>query len=189
MSPSPVLSAKQFANRKFDFPEGGRWTELQAGEIVTLSPPDELHGNVVLNFTKALAEHAQQAQDGYACFELGLIVSHNPDTVCCPAIRYFQYAERFAESDNLVTKTVPALVVEIASTNDRRRNMSARVENYLNWGVGHVWLADTDHQEMHLFQSGVSTIKLGSEEVLHGGTVLSQFRSRVEDLFAKPAWY
>ena len=189
MSPSALLSAEQFADRKFDFPEGGRWTELHAGEVVTLSPPDELHGNVVLNFTKALATHAQQVQDGYACFELGLIVARAPDTVYCPAISYFQSGERFAELENLVTETLPALVVEIASSNDRRRNMAARIENYLNWGVSHVWLVDTDSQEIHLFQPGISPIKLSSDEVLHGGTVLSQFRSRVEDLFAKPAWY
>lgn len=189
MSPSALLSAEQFADRKFDFPEGGRWTELHAGEVVTLSPPDELHGNVVLNFTKALATHAQQVQDGYACFELGLIVARAPDTVCCPAISYFQSGERFAELENLVTETLPALVVEIASSNDRRRNMAARIENYLNWGVSHVWLVDTDSQEIYLFQPGISPIKLSSDEVLHGGTVLSQFRSRVEDLFAKPAWY
>ena len=82
-----------------------------------------------------------------------------------------------------------SLVVEIASTNDRRRNMATRIENYLNWGIGHVWLVDTDCQEIHLFQPGISPIQLSSDEVLHGGTVLSQFRSRVEDLFAKPAWY
>lgn len=189
MCPSALLSAEQFADRKFDFPEGGRWTELHAGEVVTLSPPDELHGNVVLNFTKALATHAQQVQDGYACFELGLIVARAPDTVCCPAISYFQSGERFAELENLVTETLPALVVEIASSNDRRRNMAARIENYLNWGVSHVWLVDTDSQEIHLFQPGISPIILSRDEVLHGGTVLSQFRSRVEDLFAKPAWY
>lgn len=189
MSTPSIWSAEQFADNKFELPEGGRWTELCAGEVVTLSPPDEGHGNVVLNFSKALAEHAQKAEDGYACFELGLIVARNPDTVFCPAVSYFRTGERFAELENLVTETVPELVVEIASTNDRRRNISARIAAYLNWGVGHVWLADTQRQEIHIFQPGVSPIRLRGREVLHGGMVLKEFRSHVDDLFAAPAWY
>jgi len=189
MNDNSLLTAEQFADRKFYYPDGGRWTELSAGQVVTLSPPDEVHGNVVLNFSKALAEHAQKAQDGYACFELGLIVARQPDTVYCPAVSYFQKGERFAESDNIVTEAVPELVVEIASTNDRRRNMSERITQYLTWGVAEVWLADTERQEMHIFQPGVSGQQISSGETLHGGMVLSEFHSRVEDLFAAPQWY
>ncbi len=189
MSGPTLLSAEEFADRKFELPEGGRWTELCAGEIVTLSPPDELHGNVVLNLSKVLAEHAQKAQDGYACFELGLIVARNPDTVRCPSVSYFQSGERFAESDKLVTETIPTLVVEIASTNDRRRHVDERVTSYLNWGVGQVWLADTDLREIHIFQSDAHRQRLSSGDTLHGGKVLSEFRSKVEDLFATPSWY
>ncbi len=189
MTDPSLLTAEQFADRKFDFPDGGRWTELRAGEVVTLTPPDDLHGNVVLNFTKALAEHAQQAQDGYACFELGLIVARAPDTVNCPAISYFQKGERFSELDNLVTDDVPALVVEIASTNDRRRNMADRVNTYLKWGVRQVWLVDTDVREIHIFEAEGTSRRLRGAQTLKGDPVLSQFRSTVDDLFAAPRWY
>ena len=154
MNASSPLTAEQFAERKYDFPEGGRWTELVAGEVSRFRRPDDLHGNVVLNFTKALAEHAQKAQDGYACFELGLIVARNPDTVLCPPVSYFQTGQLFAELENLVTQSVPALVVEIASSNDRRRMMVDRINAYLSLGVTQVWLADTEGREMHIFQTG-----------------------------------
>lgn len=189
MNASSLLSAEQFADRKFYYPDGGRWTELRGGEIVTLSPPDEWHGNVVLNFTKALAEHAQKAQDGYACFELGLIVERNPDTVQCPAVSYFQQGERFAELDNLITTEVPTLVIEIASTNDRRRHMAERINAYLNWGIQEVWLVDTDRRDIHIFGPTGAKRQLGCSDVLEGDTVLSEFRSRVDDLFAAPQWY
>ncbi len=41
-----LVTAEEFANTKYDLPEGGRWTELFAGRILTLQPPDEVHGNI-----------------------------------------------------------------------------------------------------------------------------------------------
>lgn len=189
MNSPETLTAEQFAEQKYDFPEGGRWTELNRGKVSTLSPPDELHGNVVLNLSKTLAEHAQTAEEGYACFELGLIVARNPDTVRCPAVSYFQEGERFAEMDKLVTETIPVFVVEIASTNDRRRDMADRVTSYLEWGVGQVWLIDTQLREVHICRPEKSRTRLQGFQMLFGAPVLSTFKIRVEDLFAPPPWY
>src|SRR5215475_8829898 len=104
MEPAPRINAEQFDEQRFELPEGGRWTELVEGEIVALSPPDDAHGNIVRNLSKSLAIHAQQSQSGYACFELGLIVGRNPDTVRFPAACYFTQGERFSESDKFVTE-------------------------------------------------------------------------------------
>lgn len=189
MNPSSPLTAEEFAESKYDFPEGGRWTELERGELVTLSPPDDVHGNVVLNLTKALAEHAQTARDGYACFELGLVIARDPDTIRCPAVSYFQEGELFSEMDKLITETVPALVVEIASSNDRRQNMADRVTAYREWGVRQVWLIDTHLREVHLCGQGQSRVQLRSHEKLLGRPILSDFQCRVGDLFEAPEWY
>src|SRR5690242_16829515 len=114
MTRTVELDAEQFAEQKYDLPEGGRWTELVSGKVVVLSPPDDAHGNIVRNLSKSLADYAHQSQLGYACFELGLIVSRCPDTVRCPAACYFTSGERFAEADKAVTDACPAVVVEIA---------------------------------------------------------------------------
>src|SRR5689334_6584422 len=98
-----LLTAEEFAHSKYDLPDGGRWTELVEGQVKAYSAVDDIHGNVVRNLSAALANHAQQTQQGYAGFELGLIVSRGPDTVRCPAISYFVDGERFAELDKIVT--------------------------------------------------------------------------------------
>ena len=81
-----VMTAEEFIEQRFEFPEAGQWSELEAGQVVHLQPPDVDHGTVVLNLSKALAEFAQSTARGYACFDLGLQLRTNPDTVRFPAI-------------------------------------------------------------------------------------------------------
>jgi Uma2 family endonuclease len=189
MNDNRILTAERFAETKFDLPEGGRWVELVAGEVVHLHPPDDAHGTTVLNLSKALAEFAQESQVGYACFELGLIVTRDPDTVRCPAVSYFLEGERFAMADATVTDARPALVVEIASTNDRRRDMRYRVEQYMRWGVDAIWVADPTERQVHVSQKNRPTQRLAGHETLLGHPVLSGFSIQVGDLFAEPDWW
>ena len=184
-----LLTGEQFVERKLDLPEGGRWHELVAGKVVQLQPPDVAHGTTLLNFSKALADYLQRQPDGYACFELGLIVGRDPDTVRCPAVSFFVEGDKFAESDKTVTDSRPALVVEIASTNDRRRTMRQRVDEYLAWGVQLVWVADPNEKQFHIFQPGRPGKKLGEDQSLLGQPVINGFEIRVGDLFLEPEWW
>ncbi len=120
-----LLTAEEFAAREGEDDFETRWSELVGGRIVSLEPPAPEHGAIVFNFAKAIAKYLQQAQDekGYAGFETGLVVARNPDTVRRPPVSFFVTGERFAELDSRLTETRPALIVEVASTNDRRRAM------------------------------------------------------------------
>lgn len=89
------LTAEEFLDRIHELPDGGRWTELCQGEIHTLEPPDDVHGNVVYHLSQAIAHSINYQKEtsgtisGYACFEQGLIVSRNPDTVQFPSVSFF----------------------------------------------------------------------------------------------------
>jgi Uma2 family endonuclease len=181
------LTAEQFA--ACENPDEFRWTELVAGKILRLEPPDALHGRIVLNISKSIASYSHEkgdSHDGYACFELGLIVARNPDTVRCPAISYFSGGQRFAEVDKIITDSHPALVVEVASSADRRRHAAARVEGYLRWGVGFIWLADPIDRQIHVYEAGRPGRRLGARQALEGGNVLPGFRMFVSDVFSQP---
>jgi Uma2 family endonuclease len=147
-----------------------------------------LHGAVVLNFSKALAAYLQQAPDeqGYAGFEIGLIVARSPDTVRRPAVSFFVGGERFAELDRAVTETRPALVIEIGSTNDRRHAMRERVESYLNWGVRTVWVVDTLEKAVHRIQQGSQPRIFSGDQSLPGAPVFADFKVAVSSLFTMP---
>ena len=193
------LTAEYFAEKKFDHPEGGRWSELISGEVVTLEPPPDAHGVAVLNISKALARYLELNPEGYACFELGLIVERSPDCVYCPAISYFVGGTRFAEMDNVVSQSCPALVVEVASTRDRSRFMPYRVEQYFRMGASVVWVADPQQKRVSVSLPEQEPLVLGAGDVIRSGDhwwrtrpsspFLEEFELAVEQIFLDPDWY
>jgi Uma2 family endonuclease len=185
---SEHMTAEQFVAGRDELPDGGRWTELVAGRPVIFSPPTIEHGTAILNLSKALAEYSTKGQGGYACFELGLAIARNPDTVHFPAICFFPTGAMFAEAEKVITEVRPALVVEVASTNDRRRGLDQRVTNWLNWGVRLVWVLDPHARQVHVFEKGRAGQRLADHQSLLGGSVLLGFKIGVGELFKEPGW-
>lgn len=182
-----LLSLEQFEERLLD---GERWVELIDGHVLSLNPPDDAHGDVVRNLAQALAAYLKRSTDLYACFEMPLIVRQEPPTVRCPAVSCFQFQEggRFAETDKVITDTVPVLVIEVASSNERRQGMSERIRSYQQRGVTAVWVVDTVSQQVHIFHGQNDPRMLKEPQVLLGHPVLTGFSMPVGDLFRQPDW-
>ena len=191
-SDKTLITAEEFAERLPDLPDGGRWMELEAGEVASLDAPDVSHGTIVLNLTKSLGAYlAARRGDpvGYACFDLGLIVARRPDTVRRPAISFFTEKELFAESDHVVTETVPGLVIETATTKRSRRGIKTRLREYHRFGVEHVWVADPADRVVHTAsRSGISAVVSDSER-LSCEALLPGFSVSVAEVFAEPKWW
>ncbi len=182
---SPLLTAAQFEER---MAEGDRWIELLAGRLVRLNPPDEMHGDVVRNLSRPLAHFLKSSPDICACFELPLVLSRAAATIRCPAVSCFQSGDRFSETDKLVTDTRPALVIEVASTNDRRDGMSERVKDYLAAGVRGVWVIDPVTKHVHQFHPPTPGLMIKEGQMLDGAPILAGFQLPVSDLFQQPKW-
>lgn len=189
MSIPEIHTAAEYGEYKLDLPEGGRWTELVAGQVVTLQPPDDQHGNVVRNVMLAFSKFAHQTQRGYACFDIGLITHRLPDTVRCPPACYFLEGAPFAEMDNLIAHSKPAVVVEIASTNDRRRQMEQCVHEYMAIAIPLVWVIDPDVKQVHAFQPHRPVNRFSENQTLNGSSVLDGFEYPIGELFALPEWW
>ncbi len=181
------MTLDQFEEKLMD---GDRWVELVEGRFVRLSPPDDLHGDVVRNLSRSLAAFLKKSTDTYACFELPLIVRREPPIVRCPAISCFRFQlqGRFGETDKLFTDTCPSLVIEIASTNERRDAMAERVRAYLEWGVSGVWVVDPTTRHVHQFHGQSTGQMLKEPQVLLGHPVLPGFAIPVSELFRLPDW-
>ncbi|QDU35923.1 hypothetical protein Mal4_02050 [Maioricimonas rarisocia] len=184
-----TMTAEQFIEQRFDMPESGQWAELVEGVPVFFEPPDLDHGNAILNLSKAVAAYVQPSVPGYACFDLGLLMERAPDTIRFPAMCWFTTGQRFEESDKDLTETVPTLVVDMASTPDRRRHTSQRTRHFLQWGVETVWVIDSAEETVTVFESDDAPREYGSEDRLPGGPVLQGFDLTVSDLFVQPAWW
>ncbi len=182
-----AMTVEQFLDQRGEMPEGGQWAELHAGVPVFLEPPDVDHGTVVLNLSKALATYFHQVDAGYACFDLGLHVARQPDTVYFPAVSLFLTGLRFAESDNAVTETVPALAIEILSTPDRKQGLELRLAQLLHWGVPTVWTIDLKSKTVQIWDRKGERL-LRSDEIIETVPALPGFRVPVIELFTVPEW-
>ena len=186
-TPENRLTIAQFEEKLMD---GDRWVELIEGRFVRLSPPDDAHGDVVRNLSRALAAYMKRSDDTYACFELPLIIKREPPTVRSPAVCCFRFQGegRFAETDKLMTDSCPILVIEVASTSERREAMSDRVQAYLAWGVAAVWVIDPVTLHVHQFRGRNSSDMLKEPQVLLGHAELPGFAMPIGDLFRQPEW-
>ena len=189
MSESQSYTAEQFLEARLELPEGGRWTELDQGKIRTLEPLDIEHGTIVLNISKVLSVFFHKANQGYACFDLGLIVHRDPDTVRFPAISIFKTGERFEETDKAISERKPAAIIEVASTSLRRQLMESHVTDYVNWGVELIWVIDPEAREVLEYRPGQTCQVLNVDGKIIGGEVLPEFSMKVIDLFAEPDWW
>jgi len=190
--PRQSLTADEFAEIRPDLPEGGRWHELHKGKPVLLEAPDDAHGTTVLNISRALGIWFQQNRDrprGYACYGPGLVAGQNPDTVFLPSLMYFDEGPVFGQSDLPLATLVPKLVVDVASTNDRRRLMRERTIAYLKLGVEVVWVPDPFKMEVQVVRRTGPTLALGKRQSLDCPELLPKFSMPVADVFAQPKWW
>jgi len=189
MSDVELYTIEQFLEARIELPDAGRWTELDKGQIINLDAPDIDHGTIVLNLSKVLSRYLHEVDHGYACFELGLIVSRNPDTVRFPAVSIFNSGKRFEETDNAIAQRKPDAVIEIASTKPRRQQMTEHVNEFINWGVELIWVIDPHVQEVleYRLASGSQVIDINGK--MTGGETLPEFVMSVQDLFAEPDWW
>jgi Uma2 family endonuclease len=186
------ITAAEFTAKKHELPEAGRWHELHEGKIVLMQAPDDPHGTTVLNLSRALAEWFRSRTDenvGYACHEIGVKVSTDPDTVYCPAIAYFDSGPPFGESDKTIADQVPRLVVDVASTNDRRQEMRTRSLGFMKLGIETIWIPDPYKKEIQVISKKAHTLALGDWQTLEGSTTLPHFQIKVADVFAQPSWW
>jgi len=184
-----MMTASEFAAQRHELPDGGRWTELVAGETKNLHPPDDKHGDVVLNLSKAVARSLRPSDTVHASFEAGILTARDPDTVRFPAMSVFSAGVRFAGIDDVYITDVPALVVEVVSTNDRRTSIAERVYEYHRLGVRVVWVADPVGRAVTALRRDAPPVTYREEERLSDFTILPRFEIRTSDLFAVPDWW
>lgn len=184
-SPESPMTLDQYEQLLAD---GERWIELAEGRLIRLEPPDEAHGDVIRNLARPLAVYLKARQEISAVFELPLVLSRDPALVRCPAVSCFSGGDRFAETDRLMSETRPQLVIDVASTNDRREGSAERVKSYLSAGIPAVWVIDPVTRHVHQFHPPARGLMLKETQVLDGGPALPGFSLTVGDLFQRPKW-
>ena len=159
--------------------------ELIMGVLYETMATGGEHGEIAANLTIALGVFVKPRRLGrLATSDSGVLLERNPDTVREPDIAFFS-TETLPQDVRVrgYYDRPPDLIVEIASPNDSRREVNAKVQMWLSYGVRLVWAVypATRTVESHP-QRGAPTL-LTDIDTLDGGEVLPGFTCKLSDIF------
>ena len=183
-----------FCNR----PENaGRAFELVAGNVIELmSRPRKLHGVVMRKIAGLFDRFCNLTGRGEAtCGDAGVLVARDPDTVRGPDVAFFEEETPLEELlEDAATPgyddTIPKLVVEILSGDDRHGDVARKIFEYLEAGVAAVWVVDPPGRQLTVHRPGRRPEVLDADAPLPAGDVgegFDELNARVADLFPRPA--
>lgn len=159
--------------------------ELIDGEIVDVSPVNDLHMTIMELLVDLLRDHVRSRDLGLVRPDgLGYVLRRDPDTVRAPDVSFVAWesvpegppSARFWEGP-------PTLAVEIVSPHDRAGEIHRKVQDYLEAGARQVWVLWPEQASISVYSPDADTREVGADSILNGGDVLPGFSVRVGDLF------
>jgi len=107
---------------------------------------------------------------GYGCLSVSLKLAG--DLFRTPDFATFEQ-----RPEKELPESPPLLIVEIASPDDRLRDVEQKLEEYRTWGVAHVWFVEPEMKKLYTYDRGLTNV---------ARLELPQFNLTItaEDLFA-----
>lgn len=159
--------------------------EIVHDEIVTLSPASPEHEELIVQISSALAAFVYAHGLGSVLGSNALYVmpssgsGRSPD---CSFIRQEKKPVRRLAGSRIRMLTVPDLVVEVPSPDDSAPALRRKVDEYLESGVGAVWVVRTDRTAT-LYSSDGTARDVGPNGLLSDSNVLPGFACPMSRLF------
>lgn len=116
--------------------------------------------------------------------EAGFMLATNPDTVYGPDVSFVR-RERIpaAGLPEGFWPGAPDLAVEIRSPQDRRRDVTRKVDAYLAGGTLLVWVVEPQKEHITAYRRLSAPTTLGLDDTLDAGDVVPGFRCAVRQIF------
>jgi Uma2 family endonuclease len=166
-------------------PSGDVDYELDQGRLIVMVPPGELHGSVQALIAAELVNQGQRKRYGRAYSEVGIVLSHNPDTVLGADLAFIGKSKLpVRKSREGYLETIPDLVVEIRSKNDARAELERKAGEYLAAGVGIVLLVDPDAKTIADHRAGAEPRVYVASETLALDELIPGFRLNLAECFS-----
>ncbi len=163
--------------------EGHRY-ELLSGELKAMSPINMSHGNVTALLSYYVTSFTLEGDLG-ECFvgELGVTITQNPDTVLAAYMAFYLKARLPKPYTTGFTIVIPDIVLETRSPGDSKREVTDKVNLWLEAGVKLVWTADPKARTLTVYCLNSIPLTLGGDELLDGEDILPGFSLPVSKLF------
>jgi Uma2 family endonuclease len=177
----PPITAEEFAKMP-DPPDGSR-LELVRGEVVVMPPPKGKHGIACSRVNRFLGNHVEPNKLGWVTSnDTGVVLERKPDTVRGPDVAFWSITRQPEQPEGYFL-IPPDLAVEVQSPDDRRKDLRAKIKEYLFYSVPMIWLIDPETRTVTVYQGSMRGDELDESDTLDGGDVLPGFSCKVSDLF------
>jgi Uma2 family endonuclease len=175
-----LLSAVEFSR----LPDPGHPQELVHGVVVDIPPPRFRHGKICGRITTVLSIYADTHHAGHVLGnDSGIVTQQNPDTVRGPDVFFVSYDKVPPDAEPDYLGIPPDAVFEIRSPSDRSREVLAKVNEYLQFGVPVVYVLDPDTSRVHCYYQDRPDEILNASDELVGIGPLAGFRVSVAKFF------
>ena len=181
---SKLMTAEEFYDWSHRPENRDKLHELEEGEVVEVSLPGKRHGLVCANGVRVLGNYTHQKQNGNVfANDMGVILERDPDTVRGPDIALYLETTPFEDQEQKYSESVPTMVVEVISPNDRWSKMQKRIMKFLEKGVKMVWLLEPDERSLTVYLPSQAPMVLEGDAEVTGFGVLPDFHCKVSDFF------
>ena len=156
--------------------------ELIKGELLTMPPPGEEHGTIILNLGTLLTNYVKRNNLGRLTAESGFKLESDPDTVLAPDIS-FTARDRVGIRSEGYRPTPPDLAVEVLSPSDRKTQVERKTALWLELGARAVWNVNPRKRTVEVIRADGERKLFHETEELIDDTVPG-FRVKVSEIFA-----
>jgi Uma2 family endonuclease len=178
----PPITAAEFAKLP-DPPDGSR-LELVRGEVLVMPSPKGKHGICCSQIAWLLKNHVSPRKLGWVTTNVtGVVLEKGPDTVRGPDVAFWSITRQPTVPEGYF-EIPPDLAVEVLSPDDRRKDVRAKIKEYLFYSVKLVWLVDPETRTVTVYQGTMRGTELDESDTLNAGDVLPGFSCKVAELFA-----
>jgi Uma2 family endonuclease len=158
--------------------------ELIRGELLMMSPSGAEHGVVVAAITEILRRFVKRHRLGVVMgAETGFQIEHNPDTVRGPDVGFVAKRRLPRKLRKSFFDGPPDLAIEVRSPDDRAREVTDKITQWLALGCHAVWLADPHARTVAIHRSGKVPTTFGANARISGGDILPGFEVAVSKFF------
>ena len=169
-----------------DLPSGPVWYELDDGRLITMTPAGVEHGSYEMRIGAAFYEQGEKKGLGRACTgEVGIVLRRKPPRIVGADVAFI--AKRslpMKKSRSGYLETMPEVVVEVLSPNDTKAYVNRKISDYLDAGVGQVWIADPARREIVIHRRNAQPQSFTENDVLKSHDPIPGFKLPLAEVFA-----
>lgn len=173
------------ADELLRLPDDGMRHELVQGELRTMPPGGDEHGEIAGTFHSSLGPYVRAQNLGRTYIaDTGYHLAKDPDTVRAPDVAFVR-RERVEATGRLrgFREGAPDLVVEVISPNDLYTEVDQKVAEYLAHGARLVFVINPRRRTVARHRPGEPVRTLTEDDALDGEDVVPGWTLSVRELF------